>query len=483
MEKITKKEQVLISIFLIAILAMSSGSMVAFAKSNAHVVKPNGTDDTADIQAALNSCVGAGPQCTVQLVAGTYYISQIAVSGFQGSFVGMGQGVTVIQALPNLPDPNPLYNTPTTPFWAEPPGPSNPWPALFTFVGGTFLISQMTITDQNSAPLVSPGWVCCGSPYYTALDEGILIAGQQASVTVDHVSVIGTSGDEYGTNMNYAIEVDSHMLPEGWTDALADMLPLTGAFSVTNSVFDTVATGTGGGFLTSATFTLCHNKFTNSPYPMYFLDWSNTKILACGNQVTNVQDFGSGFFGLQSAYKSGLLPSAVYIIDNTFQVSQGSTGIFLADFGSPSSLSAVISGNTIKTDTSCGCYDPTSPQYYSAIISSNLKSSVVSLNTINGAGAAGIYISGGPGQVAGNVVSAVNTGIQVDVANGVNVAANLVKNSAQWGIAVTDGSGNNRIIGNFVHNSGAFDLYQDTTSTGNVWHGNFCSTSSPPGLC
>jgi hypothetical protein len=37
-------------------------------------------------------------QGTVQLVAGTYYVGQIAVFGFQGSFVGMGQGVTNIQA-------------------------------------------------------------------------------------------------------------------------------------------------------------------------------------------------------------------------------------------------------------------------------------------------------------------------------------------------------------------------------------------------
>jgi hypothetical protein len=153
--KILKKEQVLISIFVMAILVLSSCSMVAFAKSNTYVVKPNGHDDTSDIQAAFNTC-GSSPGCTVQLVAGTYYIGQIAVFGFQGRFVGMGQGVTSIQALPNLPSPNPSYDTDTVPFWAALPTPAsvpmaNPWPALFTFVNGAFVISGMSINERYTA--------------------------------------------------------------------------------------------------------------------------------------------------------------------------------------------------------------------------------------------------------------------------------------------------------------------------------------------
>ena len=98
-KKILKKEQVLISVFLIAILVLSSGTMVAYAKSNTMVVKPTGGDDTASIQGALNSCASPNPPCTVQLTAGTYTISsQIVVTGFQGRFVGMGQGQTKIEA-------------------------------------------------------------------------------------------------------------------------------------------------------------------------------------------------------------------------------------------------------------------------------------------------------------------------------------------------------------------------------------------------
>ena len=58
-----------------------------------HTVKvppPNGVDDTANIQAALNACVAYGPGCTVKLAAGKYLTQQVVVYNFQGTFKGMG---------------------------------------------------------------------------------------------------------------------------------------------------------------------------------------------------------------------------------------------------------------------------------------------------------------------------------------------------------------------------------------------------------
>jgi hypothetical protein len=52
--KILKKEQVLISIFLVAILLLSSGSMLAFASSgHTIVVKPSGDTTGAKDTAAI----------------------------------------------------------------------------------------------------------------------------------------------------------------------------------------------------------------------------------------------------------------------------------------------------------------------------------------------------------------------------------------------------------------------------------------------
>src|SRR5208337_343028 len=89
----------------IAVLSLFLVSPVGAAGSHTITVSPNGHDDTANIQAAFNACVTYGPRCTVQLEKGTYYVAQITVYGFQGSFDGMGQQLTTIQALQNLPSP------------------------------------------------------------------------------------------------------------------------------------------------------------------------------------------------------------------------------------------------------------------------------------------------------------------------------------------------------------------------------------------
>src|ERR1035437_6672068 len=91
-------------IFLIVILCTCLAPAVAWASG--HTVKvppPNGVDDTANIQGALNKCVAYGPHCTLKLAAGKYLTKQVVVYNFQGNFKGMGIDSTTIEALPNLP--------------------------------------------------------------------------------------------------------------------------------------------------------------------------------------------------------------------------------------------------------------------------------------------------------------------------------------------------------------------------------------------
>jgi len=488
--KILKKEQVLISVFLIAILVLSSGSMVAFAKNNTIVVKPTGVDDTANIQAALNSCASPNPPCTVQLVSGTYIISsQIVVTGFQGRFVGMGQGQTTINALGNMP------GTTVTPYWAQLPGPSDPWPSLFTFVGGSFVMSGMTITDTSPTPTM--GWtdiegVCSETPC-TGLTEAIEVTGQKASAAFDHITVVGAAGDYDGYNIAEAVHIEGTLLPSGWTDPFADTIMLTGAFAITNSVFiDT--SGSAMNFLLNSNVVICGNTISspdiNSFFDgMDFLDISNTNVLVCGNQATAL--YGTAVRALQSVVKPGLLPSTITITANHFIISEGANGANLQDaglayWGTPPTLKAVVSDNDIQSSGAFGL------QWgVSAVATIQLRSITVSSNTISGGGNPGIYILGGPGTVSGNIITGADTGLWLDDASGVHVAGNVIKSSVEYGIAVTSvnnagaqvvtPSSNNFITGNFVHGSGTYDLYWDqaTGSINNHWCGNFYHTSSP----
>jgi hypothetical protein len=444
------------------------------------IVKPNGVDDTADIQAAFNACVSFGPGCTVQLEKGTYYTSQITVFGFQGSFVGMGQGLTTIQALPNLPAPT------ADPFWTVLPGPANPWPALFTFENGAYRISGMTLTEPYDNA-VYPAWdasLVGGLATETNLFDVMELTGLQAFATVDHVTVLGAAGDFLGTNMGAGIIYEGTVLPPGWTDPFTDLIPITGSLSVTNSLFNSVEGGPWFETVANAEVTVCHNTIVNSPDPLGFFEASNSQITFCGNQASNVYGV-SGILIEQSVYKTNL-PSTVLITGNDFQVNQAASAVDLFDFGPsegiPSTLNAVVSGNVFQTDTSCGCYIGSEPSDYSVIIGYDLKSLVVSENTILGGGAAGVYVAGGPAVVSGNTILGSYVGVWVDYANHVWVAGNVIKNSAAYGIAVTDGSSYNVVAWNVVKNSGVDDLYWDGTGTGNVWIGNVYGTSSPPGL-
>ena len=250
--------------------------------------------------------------------------------------------------------------------------------------------------------------------------------------------------------------------------------------SLTNCEFDTITSAANFGNVANARIAASFNSFNNVLFALYTDDLSNTRAQFFANRATSVSLF-SAFWADQGIYKATLLPSEIDLTGNNFQVGGGANAVDLFQYEATAPLTAMVSGNVFTTDTSGGSYCPN--WACSVIVSLSLKSLGVSLNHILGGGAAGIYVSGSPAMIFGNTITGTNTGVWVDAANGVHVMANVVRNSAQWGIALTDGSSNNYVTGNFVHNSGAFDLYWDGTGTANAWHGNLCQTSSPSGLC
>jgi hypothetical protein len=442
------------------------------------VVHPNGYNDTRDLQNAFNACVSHGPGCSVQLVRGTYYMAQVTAYGFQGDFVGVGEGQTLINALPNLPSPNPEFNSTTSSFWNGLPGPSNPWPALFTFVGGSFYASGMTFSEPYFHP--SLGWYDQGVSY-DALIGAVVVTGTYANVHFDHVTVIGAPGDSAGFNMENAIDFEGLTLAPGGT-TVADLQPLSGVLSVTNSAFFTLSSGPWFANLLNADVTVCFDNAVNASDPFGFFDSYGSVFTFCGNRATEVA-FGSGLLVVQGLEIFSQVPTTVIVRENDFQVSDGSTGVLLID--GTDSVSAIVSGNVIRTDTSCGCYSSSEPVAYgySAISLVGLASAVASGNLVLGGGAAGVYFMGGPGAVNANVILGTIVGVWADYASGVQVVGNVILNSEAWGIAVTDGSSSITVSHNVLASSGLYDLYWDLTGTGDVWAHNVCHTSSPSGLC
>jgi len=442
-----------------------------------YTVWPNGVNDTSDLQGAFNHCTMSMARCTVQLEKGTYYTEQIAAIGFRGQFVGAGPGLTTIQALPNLPSPAPAYNTSTSHFWFANPSAQNPWPAMFSFVNGSFGISGMKFVDPYPHPTM--GYTGLDGNY-TGLMSVIMIDGWHARAAIRDVAIYGVFGDWYGYNINNAIFYVG-AFPEPGVVGPHFQYPLVGSFAVRDSYFNTVDTAV---WLenTEGTALFEGNTVVTTEAAFGYDDASNSSMVVRDNTATNVS-YGAAVMALQSEYWEATGPVTLYVLDNTFGVSYGGNGVGLWDFGTtPGTLTAFVSHNVVRTDTSCGCYVPGVPDAYSALIAMNTAYAEFRANRVIDAGAAGIYVGDSPALIVENRIIAAYDGVYLNGSTSAHVRDNRVINSMQYGIELVNGTSWTMVVHNDVQNSGVYDLYWDQTGTGNVWLRNMYMTSSPGGL-
>lgn len=172
--------------FSILLLMLCTCLTAATAWAGSHIVyvpPPNGTDDTASIQAALDACVKYGKNCTVQLAAGMYLTRQLVEYNFQGTFKGMGKDITAIEALPYLPV------TFDNSHWCLPNTTTCLWPTLMIFVNGDISISDLSIhitATNGTATVPQPDG---GNTY---IETGIRIMGRYTTnVHIDRVEEEG----------------------------------------------------------------------------------------------------------------------------------------------------------------------------------------------------------------------------------------------------------------------------------------------------
>jgi len=158
--------------FLFLILFTCLTAATAWAGSPiVYVPPPKGTDDTANIQKALDACVAYGKNCTVHLAAGTYLTRQLVAYNFHGTFKGMGKELTVIQALPYLP---------VTIDFTQPCQPNTStclWPTLMIFVDGNITISDLSVHMIATDGTATAPWA--GGATY--IETGIRLMGQYST--------------------------------------------------------------------------------------------------------------------------------------------------------------------------------------------------------------------------------------------------------------------------------------------------------------
>lgn len=358
-------------------------------------VSPTGTNDTENIQNALDACVSAGPGCTVQLTEGTFRSAMVEVTGFDGFFVGSGQGATVVTSLPRLACREQVHK--------------NSWPSLLKFREGNPRISDLTFEVTELEPC--DGWRFHGRGLTNRwLGSLLMISGKpidrsfdcanpsrdMANSSVDRVQFIGSAGTHpVGRNVHELLTIggDNTMVR---ADCLDRLKPLGGTHTVRNSSFRRGIIGVqwsvDGGSLTIGGSPSASNTVDDMFVGLSSLDASNADVEITHNDVKNVIFFGVRVTGGWQYLVGGYpLPavSRYAISHNSVHAINSSDGIAFIDHGPPSgagkTTDAVVSHNTITLDTEWG-----------GIWGYGAQGILVENNRISGTGVAGIYMGWHP---------------------------------------------------------------------------------------
>lgn len=174
-------------VFALAVGVLALLAAPALASPKTFYVHPSGGNDAANIQAAFNAAVKAGPGSTVQLSAGTFYTNNIVVQNFDGYFKGAGEDRTAIDCLRGL--------DPSLPGATEAGNPGY-WLSLFLFEGGTIGVSDMSFDITAASP--AEQWNNAGSPadYLGAM---VQVCGN-ASSSFNRVGFSAGAGNDSGYN-------------------------------------------------------------------------------------------------------------------------------------------------------------------------------------------------------------------------------------------------------------------------------------------
>jgi len=381
----------------ILLLILCTCLTAATAWAGSHIVyvpPPNGADDTTNIQKALDACVTYGKNCTVQLAAGTYLTRQLVAYNFQGTFKGMGKGITVIQALPYLP---------VTLDFLQPCLPNTTtclWPTLMIFVDGNISISDLSVHMIATDGTATAPWPGSGGGA-TYIDTGIRLMGQHSTtnVHIDRVEMEGSpdSTSGFGFNVNNGIMYTGELSGSSANPidspcgAGGGFYFVSGFYTVRNSSFKSMGDGVSqDGCVRSTRVTIGGSPSTGNTFENHNTGIDLESAENSNFEVSYNVASGIGFsMWVVPWFESVFLPSKpsrYSIHDNTFlTTAPDATGVLLySDTPDDRWIDAVIWNNNIQLQ-----YGPSD-----GIDAINTRGTVIWNNTITGSGWDAIGLAG-----------------------------------------------------------------------------------------
>lgn len=326
-------------------------------------VLPTGVDDTANLQCAFNSAVAAGPGA-VRLDKGTYYIRQIVVNNFNGSFTGAGAEQSV---LTNLPD---LYVTPVNMYYKAPSA-ANPWPNLVSFVGGDFLVSDIGMKITGSAP--TTGWTIYGLPTLYDLANGFAVLGTTANAVFSRVDVEGEVAPNPASNYN----LYNGVYFEGFIGQ--ESPPISGSFVVQNSTFQHLGSAVPVANVADASVVLSHNNAQDVFDAMDVAGLLNTMYEFSFNTVEGASYGGYLYDATSAQGLTELYATSSEILVNNNTIS-GQYGFYL-DATFMGTTTCQVVGNKFPNVTDLGIYLGVGTSH--CLVAGNGQTTIENLGTDN----------------------------------------------------------------------------------------------------
>ncbi len=284
---------------------------------------PNGSDDTAQLQAALDSCAGATPPCRIVLSQGVFHTDVLLVHEFRGHIQGQGTGRTVVRPVLDRP----LRST-DVPFLMDPTL-EEPYPVLLHFAdGGDVDLADFTLEFPESMR-VEP-YSIDDPPIEDALLSAIMVDGTEtARLDVARLEIIAAANSElapFGSNVLNAIRFEGQIRVTDPTDIGSLTTPLAGGKFTAH---DTLIRNAGLGFAlrdaNNVNARITDNDVQNARLIGVFLtDLGSSHVFVADNRIS------SELIGVQLL--RGVRPPAersTYIVTrNTITINEAGTSLF-----------------------------------------------------------------------------------------------------------------------------------------------------------
>jgi hypothetical protein len=292
-------------------------------------LSPNGVNDTARLQKALDTCARSRTTCRIVLARGVFHTDVLLVRGFKGRIRGQGRDETIIRPLSGVP----LRST-ARPFLKDPTL-AQPYPVLLHFAdGGDIEMSDLTL-DFPADMQVAPWGLPYGLP--NKLLAAIMVDGgrnDRARLELSRLAIRAPRSPTFGSNVWNAVSFEGQTRASDPYDATGRATPLA---SGELSAHDVSISGTYFGFtvrdLSRSQVNLHDNHLEDVlTSGISLADLSQSQAVVRKNRIAVASNGiritrGSRFYG--GVEQASKLPSTYFIAQNTVNVETGDGLVFI----------------------------------------------------------------------------------------------------------------------------------------------------------